>query len=232
MVLLIPFFLMVLGRRKCPFPVQLDFIVDFAGFATAEIRRAKFLINSIARGFHFSAEGARASLLTYELNNLKLTQVSTYHDFMRATDQISTILVTRRLQLAFNQTAARALSFRSLSRDTANVVVLVTDGGIIPTSGDSWKAISKASQLLQEAGVAILIIGLRGTTIFSKLRSLVQKRSDIFLARNFEELNSHVDDIRETVCLSSGKINTHVAAQFCFLILLHPYSSIKILESI
>lgn len=179
--------------------------MDFSRVATSELGSIKFLINSIANRFYFSAKAARASLLFYERNGLNFSQVSTYHDFVKKTEALPKSCGNRKLLLALRQTVARALSFRRFSRGTTSVAILVTDGGTVPPVEEYWKDILKESRKLREAGVRVLIIGVRGPTVRRKLRLLVQKDSDILLSRSFEKLSLKLPSIVENVCMKAGK---------------------------
>ena len=178
--------------------------MDSSDFLPSELESQKLVIRSIANGFYLSADKAsQASLLNYNKDGLKLTEIPSYKDLIQATERISNGRGKRQLQLALQKVATRAVSSQPVAREAPKVLVIVTDGGSVPAAGETWDGYREAAQLLQKGGARLLVTGLR-TYGSSRLKSLLRKPSDAILSGSgFARLD--MDNIIENICTGAGK---------------------------
>ena len=187
--------------KKCPYPVQLSFIIDSSSFVPEEIENQKLIIRSIASKFHLSND-TPLSVLYYSKDSVKVENTSSYQELLKVTEKIPHVAGKRMLLSAIQTVASNALKSSNVSRVTQKTLMIITDGGTIPAHGESWNVYRDTAQLIQKAGVRVIVVGLR-TRGSSKMKLFLQSPSDMLLS-SWGLAKLDMEKMKDSICTGSG----------------------------
>lgn len=176
--------------------------MDSFSFIQEEMENQKLIIRSIASKFLLSNDTI-STLLYYSKDNVKVEDLSSYQELLKATEKVPHVASKRMLLNALQIVASSASKSPTDSRAAQKILVIITDGGRIPERGESWNVYKDVAQLIQKAGVRVLVVGLR-TPGSSKMKLFLQSPNDMLLSsRGFTKLD--VEKIKDSICKGSGK---------------------------
>ncbi len=189
---------------KCKNVANIGFIVDSSGSLRRHYGKEKEFVKQIAEAFELSEAGSRAGVVTFSYHaelSIGMNKHNNVKDFNNAVDGLplfgSTTRIDKALKLARQQLMVGART------DAPRLVFLLTDGSQTRSADAEDPAI--ISKELIDDGIQLIVIGIGRNVKVAELESIAGKKSNVYLAKDFDELQSRsfVETVSNSGCKKS-----------------------------
>ena len=181
--------------------------MDSSGSIRNSYSKEKDFVKTVAGKIGISLSGSRAGLVlfgTYAELSIKLNQFDNTADFQSAVDQLRLMGSSTRIDRALTVADEQLFSVSNGMRlNVPKVLILLTDG----KQDSAATAPSIAIKPFHDAGIKVIVIGIGPGVLESELRKFVLSSDDLYLPKDFEELNSakFIQDIAVKSCEYASK---------------------------
>ena len=178
---------------------DIGFALDVSGsVGKANWKKEKAFTITIAKFASISESSGRVSAITFDSRaylRIKFSDYKTHKGFARAVDKLyysnGGTNIYRALRKALDEMFKSRNGMRSHS---SKMMILITDG----QSGDS--KFSKIKTEFQKKNIKLVVVGV-GNVNKKSLRKLVSNDKDLFIAKNFDDLNKRLTkSVAHTIC--------------------------------
>lgn len=173
-----------------------------------DYRKEKEFVKSIAEKLKLSINGNRAGAVLFSSTaelRIKLSDFSSAKSFNEVVDQLPLLAGTTRidtaLRTAFNDLFSQENGMRA---GASKLLIVLTDGK--QSRDKDYTPLHDAIVPFHETGIKVIVIGIGDNVEKDELSRLVYEQSDLFLAKDFEELvsKSFIENITLDSCTASG----------------------------
>ena len=181
--------------------------MDSSGSIRNSYSKEKDFVKTVAGKIGISLSGSRAGLVlfsTWAELEIKLNQFDNTTAFQSAVDQLPLRGYSTRIDRALAVANEHLFSVSNGMRpNVPKVLILLTDGRQDNVATDPSIAIKP----FHDAGIKVIVIGIGPGVLESELRKFVSSLGDLYLPKDFEELNSakFIQDIVNKSCEYASK---------------------------
>ncbi len=192
----------------CDHIADIGFVVDSSGSLRNDYGKEKAFVKTLSDIFEISADRSRAGIVTFsniaELS-AKLSDHVSGSEFKAAVDRLrfmgSTTRIDKALKVAKDQLLLRSNGARA---KVAKILIVLTDG--VQTQDSDAVNPETIAKAIRDSGVTVFVVGIGSKVDIGALARIAGDRSRLFLAKNFDQLNSaaFLKKAATTICSHSG----------------------------
>ena len=183
------------------------FVVDVSGSVESHWERERSFIKRLAKPIWISPEGGHASVELFSRTAglmIPFDKFTNFSGFERALDDLTQWHGTTRIDLGLEVAMDEMFQLSNGMRPGhSHTLVLITDGHQTGTYKIDYEEFRKK---LNDRKIRVLVI-LVGNSNKDKIRHLVNKKSDMYEAKNFDDLIR--DEFINKINLCDGRTLTH-----------------------
>ena len=181
------------GLFTCKSRADIAFIIDSPSKTKAGFEKEKQFIKTVVRAFDISDSGVHVNIVPLQAKDLERIQYVETRNGSEFTDVVNGLQflaksnrIDKALAVAYNG----LISPRRGERFGApQVLVLLTDG-LHDDNGSLQTSLAQAVSPFHEAGIKIVVVGVRSHEKRKDLEKLVAAKEDLFVAENLDALVS------------------------------------------
>lgn len=194
----------------CDSIADIGFVIDSSGSLRRNYGKEKAFVKTLSDSFGISADGSRAGIVTFSYNaelSAKLSDYKTGSEFKNAVDRLKFMGYTTRIDKALKVAKDELFSKSNGARErVAKILIILTDGAQTRDSDavDPWTI----AETIRNSGVSVIVVGIGSKVKTSELARIAGDKSRLFLAKNFDHLNSaaFLKKLSSTSCPPPGML--------------------------
>lgn len=198
----------IVAQPRCSSRADVGFLIDSSTSVLRDFSKEKEFVSRIAKLLKISPNGNHAGAVIFSSSpelRIRLSDHTDVHSFSEAVENLPLLGGRTRIDRALEKAYDELFSVENgMRQGVSKLLIVLTDGK--QTKDDTFVPLSDAILPFHEAGIKVIVIGIGSLVDKFELSKLVTEPSDLFLAKDFEELVSQnfISNITLDSCNTPG----------------------------